>query len=74
MHFLIIPITDATVLVTGEALKSELGASALTSVMLLPVQGILLFTFKKNQFVLYNTLHLKNMITANYHLENCFFA
>lgn len=47
MHFLIIPITDATVLVTGEALKSELGASALTSVMLLPVQGILLFTLKK---------------------------
>lgn len=29
---------------------------------------------KKIQFVLYNTLYLKNMITANYHLENCFFA
>lgn len=29
--------------------------------------------FLKIQFVLYNTLHLKNMITANYHLENCLF-
>lgn len=27
-----------------------------------------MYIFLKIQFVLYNTLHLKNMITANYHL------
>lgn len=75
MHVLIIPITDASVLLTGDSLKWELVASALASAVLPPVQGNLLFTFFffKFQFVLYNTLHLRNMITANYHLENWVF-